>query len=463
MPNRLSFSLILFLSIFLSSESIAEIRAQSASVSLADSELDYLVGLYKHLHANPELSLHEKSSASRMAEELDLPGIEVTRGVGGNGVVAVLENGKGPTLLLRADMDALPVKEETGLDYASRVTFKGEDETVLPVMHACGHDVHMTVVTGAARQLAADKSSWQGTVVFVMQPAEEIGAGSRMMLDDGLFERFPRPDYNLTMHSSAELPAGKIGYARGFTMANVDSVDIHVYGIGGHGAYPHKTKDPIVIAAHLVTRLQTIISRETSPLEASVITVGSIHGGSKHNIISDEVHLQLTVRTYSDETRSNNLKRIKEISEGVARTAGLPEDRLPRLKIREHYTPAVFSDPPLVDKIVAVLEAVLGGSNITEVPPAMGGEDFSRYNKVDPPIPGAMLWLGAVAPDAFQASQETGENLPALHSPEFAPLPRPTIKTGVTAMTEIAHALLPVRTAQRSLGTGPPTARTGKP
>ncbi len=448
MFHNLFFSLILFLGILFSPGSIAETRGQSTSVSLSDTELDYLVSLYRHLHANPELSLHEKATASRMARELDLPGIEVTQGVGGNGVVAVLENGEGPTLLLRADMDALPVKEETGLDYASAVTVKDENQAVLPVMHACGHDVHMTVVTGAARQLAADKSSWQGTIVFVMQPAEEIGAGSRMMLNDGLFERFRRPDYNLTMHSSAELPAGKIGYARGFTMANVDSVDIHVYGIGGHGAYPHKTKDPVVIAAQLVTQLQTIISRETSPLEASVITVGSIHGGSKHNIISDEVHMQLTVRTYSDETRAYILKRIIEVSEGVARTAGLPEDRLPTVKIREQYTPAVFSDPPLVDKIVAILEAVLGKSNVIEVPPVMGGEDFSRYNKVDPPIPGALLWLGAVAPDDFRASQETGENLPALHSPEFAPLPRPTINAGVRAMTEIARTLLPVSTAQ---------------
>lgn len=439
MPDNLFFTCLLCFCIYLPAHTLA---ANNTSTSISDAELDYLVSLYKHLHANPELSFQEESSAKRMADELNLPGLVVTTGVGGNGVVAVLENGQGPTILLRADMDALPVKEETGLDYASTVTIKTKDQLVLPVMHACGHDIHMSVLAGAARQLVADKQSWQGTIVFVMQPAEEHGAGSRMMLEDGLFERFPRPDYNLTMHSSAELPAGKIGYTSGFTMANVDSVDIHVHGVGGHGAYPHKTIDPIVISAHLITQLQTIVSRETSPLKASVITVGSIHGGSKHNIISNKVHLQLTVRTYSDETRKYILKRIKEVSEGVARTAGLPENLMPTIKIRDQYTPSVYNDPTLITKIVSILEDDFGKDNIIEVPPVMGGEDFSRYSRVVPPIPGTLLWLGTVAPEKFQASIDDKVSLPALHSPEFAPLPRPTIDTGVQAMTEITQKLL---------------------
>lgn len=432
---------ISFVSILLTTSAFAE--SSNISSGIADNELDYLVSLYKHLHANPELSFEESASAQRMANELSLPGLEVTKGIGKNGVVAVLKNGKGPTILLRADMDALPIKEETGLDYASTVTVKDDDQNILPVMHACGHDMHMTVVTGVARQLVKDKQSWQGTVLFVMQPAEEQGAGSRMMLDDGLFERFPRPDYNLTMHSSAELAAGKIGYTKGYTMANVDSVDITVHGIGGHGAYPHKTKDPIIIAAQLVNQLQTIVSREISPLKASVITVGSIHGGSKHNIISDEVHLQLTIRSYSDETRTLILRRIKEISEGIARTAGLSEDLLPTIKVREQYTPAVFNDPDLVTTIVAILKSSFNEENIIEVPPVMAGEDFSRYNRGDPPIPGTLLWLGTVPPEKFKASIETNEILPALHSSEYAPLPRPAIYTGVRAMTAIVHKLLP--------------------
>ena len=446
MSNHLLFSYLLC--VLLSANAIAANKEKPVSIS--DTELDYLVNLYKYLHANPELSFEEESSAQRMASELNLPGLEVSTGVGGNGVVAVLKNGEGPTILLRADMDALPIKEETGLDYASTVTVKDENQTVLPVMHACGHDLHMTVVIGVARQLVANKQRWQGTILLVMQPAEESGAGSRRMLDEGLFEWFPRPDYNLTMHASAELPAGKIGYTSGFTMANVDSVDIDVHGIGGHGAYPHKTKDPIIIAAQIIIQLQTIISREISPLKASVITVGSIHGGSKHNIISNNVHMQLTVRTYSDENREYILKRIRETSEGIARTAGLPENLLPTIKIGTTNTPSVYNDPALVTKIVSILQAGFGENNIVEVPPVMAGEDFSRYSRVSPAIPGTLLWLGTVAPEKFKASLESNELLPSLHSPQFAPLPRPTIDTGVHAMTAIVHQLLARTNGEKS-------------
>lgn len=409
------------------------------------NELDYLEQLYKHLHAHPELSFQEKATAKRIAGELNLPGLEISEAIGGYGVVAVLHNGEGPTMMLRADMDALPVEEKTGLDYASKVTVMSDEDSTLPVMHACGHDMHMTVLTGAARYLATNRDSWQGTLLLVFQPAEERGAGARMMLDDGLFERFPRPDYNLTLHTSAELPAGQIGYTSGYAMANVDSVDILIRGVGGHGAYPHKTIDPVVIAAQLVMQLQTIVSRETSPLKATVITVGSIHGGSKHNIISDEVKLQLTVRSYSDDTRQYLLKRIKQISEGVARTAGLPEESLPTVTFKKQYTPAVHNDPALTQKIVTILEAELGKDNVISVPPVMGGEDFSRYGRVKPVIPSTLLWLGSVAPEKYTRSLEKHSVLPALHSPEFAPLPRPTIETGVRTMTEIVQKLLTTR------------------
>jgi amidohydrolase len=436
MPKFTTYSLLFFLCC------LCPAIALTAEIYDPETELEYLNRLYEQLHADPELSFYEASTSQRIVSELDIPGLVVTNNVGGHGVVAVLKNGEGPTLMLRADMDALPVKEKTGLEYASKVTFEDADNNVLPVMHACGHDMHMTVLTGAVRRLTAEKDAWQGTLLFVYQPAEERGAGARMMLDDGLFERFPRPDYNLTMHTSAELPAGKIGYTSGYTMANVDSVDILIRGVGGHGAYPHKTKDPVTIAAHLIVQLQTIVSRETSPLKATVITIGSIHGGSKHNIISDEVKLQLTVRSYSDETRKYLLKRIREVSEGVARTAGMPEELLPIVTIKEKYTPSVHNDPALTAQIVSILQNEIGKENILAVPPVMGGEDFSRYGRVDPPIPSALLWLGSVSPERFNLSLNNEIELPALHSPEFAPLPRPTIKTGVQAMIGIVHKLL---------------------
>ncbi|MGD8617514.1 MAG: amidohydrolase [Gammaproteobacteria bacterium] len=283
------------------------------------SETNYLVALYEHLHASSELSFQEQATSAHFARELGDIGF-------------------------RADMDALPVQEQTGLSYARTATAMQDDGTTVPVMHACGHDLHMTVLVGTARQLAAERDTWRGTLMLIAQPAEERGAGARLMLADGLFERFPRPDYNLALHASAELPAGVIGYTRGYAMANVDSVDINVRGIGGHGVYPPKTTDPVVLAAQLLLQLQTIVSRETSPMESAVITVGSIHGGSKHNIVGESVRLQLTVRSYSDETREYLLRRIREISFGLARTAGLPEDLLPEVRIKDEYTPSVYND-----------------------------------------------------------------------------------------------------------------------
>ena len=406
------------------------------------SEQDYLITLYEHLHTHPELSFQEQETSSRIAHELETAGFQVTTGVGGYGVVAVLENGTGPVLLLRSEMDALPVQEQTGLPYASTVMAARDDGTEVPVMHACGHDVHMTVLVGTARVLAASRDTWQGTLVLVAQPAEERGAGARLMLADGLFKRFPQPDYNLTLHASAELPAGSVGYTRGYAMANVDSVDINIRGIGGHGAYPHKTKDPVVLAAELILQLQTIVSREISPLESAVITVGSIHGGSKHNIIGDSVRLQLTVRSYSDETRDYLLHRIREISLGQARTAGLPEELLPEVRIKDEYTPSVYNDPALTDQMSAVLKSALGEQNVQAVPPVMAGEDFARYGRTEPPVPSLLFWLGTVDPERYTAAMDQGNNLPGLHSPLFTPLPAPTIGTGVRAFTALARSLL---------------------
>lgn len=417
-----------------------------ASVSAATSSLrkeveadyPYLETLYMALHQSPELSFHEKETANRMAAELEKLGYAVTRNVGGHGVVGVLKNGEGPTLLIRADMDALPVEEKTGLEYASRVRTTDDEGNDVPVMHACGHDMHMTVFTGTARRLASMKDKWRGTLVMITQPAEERAGGARAMIRDGLFERFPRPDYNLGLHVNADLPAGSIGYTEGPALANVDMVDITVYGIGGHGAYPHTTKDPIVLAAQIINNLQTLVSREISPLEPGVVTVGSIHGGTKHNIIPDQVHLQLTVRSYSDETREKLINGIERIAVSQARTAGLGDDKLPKIAVRDETTPAVVNDPTLARRVAAVFRETLGGDRVSQIQPVMGGEDFAEYGRVEPRIPSFFFWIGAVDPEKYRHTQTGGASLPSLHSPFFAPLPGPTIKTGVEAMTAAA-------------------------
>lgn len=395
----------------------------------------YLDQLYKHLHANPELSFHEEQTAARIAQELKNLGFEVTPNVGVHGLVGVMRNGEGPTVLVRTDLDALPVEEMTGLDYASKVRTKDDQGNEVGVMHACGHDVHMTVFVGTARLLSQLKESWRGTLVMIGQPAEEKGAGAKAMLADGLFTRFPRPDYCLALHVNASLPAGKVGYCEGYALANVDAVDITIRGVGGHGAYPHTTKDPVVIAAQVVLALQTIVSREIAPIEPAVVTVGSIHGGTKHNIISDEVHLQLTLRSYSDEVRNQTIAAIKRITKGIAQAAGVPEDRLPIVTVQDEYTPATYNDPDLTQGTAEVFRAVLGDKNVLKVDPVMGGEDFGRYGREEPRIPIFIFWLGSVDPYRVEESLHQKNPLPSLHSSLFAPLPEPTIKTGVIAMT----------------------------
>jgi len=398
---------------------------------------DTLLDHYRHLHMNPELSLQERNTSAFLAEQLTATGFAVTTGVGGYGLVAMLRNGDGPVILFRADMDALPIEEQTGLPFRSTARAVSTAGDHVPVMHACGHDIHMTVLLGIARGMAADRAGWHGTLLLIAQPAEEIGAGARAMLADGLFERFPVPDFNLAFHVSPDLPAGAVGYVSGYALANVDSVDITIYGVGGHGAYPQKTKDPIVIAARTVLALQTLVSRELPPLESAVVTVGSIHGGSRHNIIPDEVRLQLTVRSYSDKTRDFLLRRIEEITRGIAQSAGLPDDRLPRVTVKDEYTPAVYNNPDLVNRIIPVLKTTLGDSMVTAVDPVMVGEDFARYGRTQAHIPGALLWLGAVNPAQYQAAQQSGEALPGLHSARFAPDAEATIATGVRAMQAV--------------------------
>ena len=440
---------LLRLSAFLLSASLSCLTATAQDAALravigvpVDQHYPALLELYKHLHANPELSLCEEKTSARLADELRRAGYEVTPKVGGHGVVAVLKNGAGPTVLVRSDMDALPVKEQTGLPYASAVTAKDPAGKEVSVMHACGHDVHTTCLVGTAQVLAQLKDRWHGTLVLIGQPAEELGGGAKRMLADGLFTRFPRPDYCLALHDTSDVPAGAINYTPGFSAANVDSVDITVRGVGGHGAHPYKTKDPVVLASQIVLALQTIVSREVKAGEPAVVTVGSIHGGTKHNIIPDEVKLQLTVRSYADEVRKQVLDAIPRIVRGQAIAAGMPEDRLPIVDIEPEYTPAVYNDPKLTGRLMTLFRALFGEANVVEEKPSMGGEDFGEYGRTEHKIPICMFDIGVVPREEFEAAQRAGKPLPGLHSPLFAPAPEPTLKTGITALTAAVLELM---------------------
>lgn len=409
-------------------------KANLAAIQkLVDKELPSLEALYKHLHANPELSLQEVQSAARMAKELKALGFDVTEKVGGTGVVGILKNGKGPTVLVRADMDGLPVVEQTGVPYASKARARDKNGTDVGVMHACGHDVHMTCWVGAARTLVALKDKWQGTLIFIAQPAEEIGQGAKAMLNDKLYERFGTPDYALALHSDSRIPHGQINYSEGLALANVDSVDITVRGKGGHGAAPHTTVDPIVLAAKIILDLQTIVSREMNPTEPAVVTVGSIHGGTKHNIIPTEVKLELTVRTTTDVARKNVLDSIERIAKAAAVAMRAPE---PIVKVDPgEFTPALINDTTLTRRTVPVLKAALGEDKVRLVPPIMGGEDFGRYAQGGK-VPIFMYFLGTVAPERYAESLKPGgKSLPSMHSDQYAPVPEPTLRAGVTTLT----------------------------
>ena len=408
------------------------------SSSLWSEENLSLMELYKDLHSNPELSYKEEKTSKKLALLLRELGYEVTEGIGGYGVVAHLKNGIGKTILIRADMDALPVEEKTGASYASKVKSINQVGQEVFTMHACGHDIHMTVLMGTANYMAKNKEKWQGDLILVLQPAEEVSGGARNMIKDGLFKKWPRPDYNLALHVSADIQAGKIGYLPGWAMANVDSVDIIIKGIGGHGAYPHKTKDPIVLTAQIINSLQTIISREIGPIEPAVLTVGSVHGGTKHNIIPNEVRLQLTLRSYTDEVRSKTISSIKRLTRGLAISAGIPPDLYPEVILKNEYTPAVFNNPDLVQKLESSFKKSIGSENIFKTSPVMGGEDFGMYGRDEPIIPTAIFWLGAVNKDVFEESKKENIPLPSLHSDLFLPDAEPTINTGITAMSQAA-------------------------
>ncbi len=434
---------LLLLSLLASASFAAPAALQTRVAELIDANAASLEALYRDLHANPELSLMEERTAAVIARELRAVGCEVTEKFGGHGIVGVLRNGPGPTVLIRTDLDALPVAEETGLPYASTARVPDATGREFPAMHACGHDVHMTVFTGTARLLAALADRWAGTVVFIGQPAEEIGAGARAMLAAGLYRKFPRPDFALALHDSATLAAGTVGTIEGFMMANVDTAEITVRGVGGHGAYPHLTKDPVVLAARIVVALQTIVSRETNPLSPAVVTVGSIHGGTKSNIIPDEVKLQLTLRSYSDAVRQNIVDSLRRICRGEAIAAGIPEDRLPIVTVSTtEGTPSAYNDPTLTRRVRGTLATWLGAENVFNVEAEMIGEDFGRYSRTPEKVPACMFRLGAVDPAQLAASQRTGEVLPSLHSGKFAPAVTPTIRTGVTALTAATLDLL---------------------
>ncbi|CAM2797940.1 M20 metallopeptidase family protein [Pseudoalteromonas distincta] len=397
---------------------------------------------YLDLHQSPELSYHEQETGNKIADKLTQLGFKVTSNVGGFGVVGIYKNGNGPTVMIRTDTDGLPIIEQTGKSYASKVKVIDEHGAKVGVMHGCGHDIHMSSFIGTAEQLIAHKDQWKGTLMMVAQPAEEVGGGAKAMLSEGLFSKYAKPDHIIALHVSASVPAGKISMKNEYTMASVDSVDITIKGKGGHGAYPHTTIDPVVIAARTVLALQTITSRELSPLEPSVITIGSIHGGSKHNVISDEVKLQLTLRSYNPDVRSAQIAAIKRITAGIAQSAGLDESNYPVVYVHEDESiPSTYNNPAQTDIVRQSIASAIGDTNVLETQAVMAGEDFGLYGRTDENIPITLFWLGGVNQAQYTDSIKTGEILPSLHSSKFAPDYKVAIPTGIKAMSNAAVAL----------------------
>lgn len=418
--------------------------ANAASVREAVvADMPQLMSLYRELHASPELSMQETKTPARLAPELRKLGFKVTEKVGKTGVVAVMENGPGPVLMIRADMDGLPVVEQTGLPFASKVRATARSGVETGVMHACGHDTHMTAFIGAARRLAAAKAQWSGTLVMILQPGEETGEGAKAMLEDGLYTRFPKPSAVIAFHDSAAMPAGVIGVTPGYALANVDSVDITVKGVGGHGAYPQTTKDPIVLASRIVGTLQTLVSRENNPADPAVVTVGSFQAGAKHNIISDEAKLQLTVRSYTPEVRKLLLDGIKRIARGEGIAAGMPEDRMPVVTVREEmYTPSTFNTDKLSNRALELFAENFGKERVMKTPAVMGGEDFSRFWLADKNMESLIFWVGGVPARQWQAAAGDAAKLPSLHSPYWAPDAEAVIATASEALSVAALDLL---------------------
>ena len=418
--------------------------AQDLETSLAE-DMPGLMELYRDLHAHPELSFEETETAAKLSKRMRDLGFEVTENVGRTGVVSVMRNGDGPVVLLRADMDGLPVVEQTGLPFASKVTATPASGVTTGVMHACGHDTHMAGFIGAAQLLAERKDEWQGTLVMVLQPAEELGLGALAMLEDGLYTRFPKPDYAIAFHdAAAPAPAGTIGFTPGYALANVDSVDITVKGIGGHGAYPQTTVDPVVLASSIVMKLQTVVSRNSNPLDPAVITVGSFHAGAKHNIISDEAKLQLTVRSYSDESRKQLLDGIRRVARGEAITAGLSEEMLPVVTVEDPYTPSTFNDPDFTQNVMTGFRDRFGEARVMEWPAVMGGEDFSQFRRAAPDdVKSLIFWISGTPAEMLTALEQEGTPLPSLHSPFWAPDAEAVVRTGAEALASAALDLMP--------------------
>lgn len=418
--------------------------------TIVDAEVPALFAIYKDLHAHPEISQHEERTSALLAEALRHAGYSVTEHVGmypdgraAFGVVAILRNGAGPTVLVRTDMDALPVEEKTGLPYASTIHTRDDAGQTVGAMHACGHDLHMACFLGVARTLAGMKESWHGTLMLIGQPSEERVNGARAMLADRLYERFGRPNYCIAQHDTPEIAAGRVGVVAGPILAGANTVDVIIRGVGGHGARPEATKDPVVMAAQFVLALQTIVSRQTAPQDPAVVTVGSIHGGTRPNIIPDEVKLQISTRAFREEVRRNILAAIERTVRGVALAAGVPEDRAPIVTVNQaESVPVTYNDPALAQRLKGALSATLGGENVMDGKAAMVSEDFGLFGLEGRQIPCLMLWLGAADPGKLKESLRTGQALPSLHSSRFAPLPEPAIRTGVIAMTSAVLELM---------------------
>jgi len=438
----------LFLLIVLCLLSTNAAAQQVALDALIDRDIASWLSTYKALHAAPELSHREEKTSIFVAGELRKLGFTVTEKIGkyqnaqwtGYGLVAVLKNGPGPTVLVRTELDALPVEEKTGVAYASQVKTKNDAGVEVSVMHACGHDIHITSFLGTAKLLTELKDRWSGTLIMLGQPAEETGDGANAMLRDNLYTNFPKPDFAIALHDEPKLETGKVGYTPGYALASATSIDVKIKGIGGHGSLPEATKDPIVVAAQVVMALQTIISRENAPLDPAVVTVGSIHGGTRYNIIPDEVNLQLTVRTYKEEVRKRILASIERIVKAAAMSAGIPDDRAPIVKVAEG-TGSTYNDPQLSERLAGVFKQALGEENVVKMDPIMASEDFG-YFSLDHTIPTTLFWLGASDPAKVKANRETGAELPRLHSGLFAPVPEPTLRTGVKAMTSAVLDLM---------------------
>ncbi len=430
---RISSVILLCTVIFAGMFSTLPVVADDLTESVSQDYEQHLGALFDYFHRNPELSTFETRTAARLAKELGAAGFDVTEGVGGTGVVAIMKNGPGPLVMMRADMDGLPVQEKTGLPYASQATQKDWDGNVVPVMHACGHDVHITSLVGTADAMAASKDRWSGTLMLLGQPAEERVGGAKAMMADGIWERFGRPDYALAFHVASGVPTGKLVAVVGSPFSGADTVDIIVHGIGAHGASPHRGVDPVVLGSEIVMALQTVVSRTLAPREAGVITVGSFHAGTKHNIISDEAHLQLTVRNDNFETRKTLLDGIRRVAVNMGRVAGLPDKLLPEVIVSDEGVPPTINNKPLTQRLRDVWVKALGDDIFyDEKREGMGAEDFPFFT-TDPYIPSTYFQVGGTPQADFDAEEAGGSRVPSHHSPLFKIKPEASVRLGVEA------------------------------